>query len=63
MDKFFTISLGDIAVVISILTFLWKVEKWLNTLKVEHEILIQDYLKRHGLKSYDLPTRSRKGGL
>ena len=55
MDRFFSFSLGDIAVVISILTLLWRMEKYITIHQLEHDILIEDYMQRKGLKHF--PTR------
>jgi hypothetical protein len=57
MTHFFTFSLGDVSVVISILVALWKIEKWMSIHQIEHEILVDDYLQRKQLKT--LPTRIR----
>ena len=63
---FFQISLGDVVLVVTLITFLIKgqrwflgVQKWLDVHEIEHEILIQDYLKRNNLRARDLPTRKR----
>lgn len=64
---FFQISLGDVVLVVTIITGLYRgqkwflgIQKWLDIHEVEHELLIRDYLKRNNLRDSDLPTRRRK---
>jgi len=59
MDKFFTISLGDVVVTVSLVTFLWRLEKWATTLIIEHEMLIQDYMERKGIRHLHTRPRSK----
>lgn len=61
-----TFSTGDIAVIVAIIggllrveTYIWQVQKLFAAYGIEHEILIQDYVDRKGIKLYDLPTRTR----
>jgi hypothetical protein len=67
LGDFFQFSLGDVAVVVTLITALWKggkwftgIQKWLDVHEIEHEILIRDYVSRHNITVEDLPTRKRK---
>ena len=54
-----TISLGSLLTVISLLALLMKVGQFHNTLLIEHEILVKDYCDRNGIEKHDLPTRGQ----
>lgn len=67
MDRFFTFSAGDIAVIIAIVGGLYKgqkwfmgLQKWLDIHEIEHEILIREYCTNHRITVNDLPTRKRR---
>jgi hypothetical protein len=54
------ISLPTMLTVIGAVGGAWlRVERRLNRFLVEHEMLVDDYCRRHGSKVRDLPTRSR----
>ncbi len=63
----FTISAGDVAVIIAILGAIFRLEAMRYTLQqqlakyaFEHEMLLGDYCARHNMNLHDLPTRSRR---
>jgi hypothetical protein len=58
----FTITLGNVAVILAILGVGWRVNKFVMMLIFEHELLIQDYCERKGISLGEIPTR-RKGFL
>lgn len=56
----FTISAGDIAVVMAILGAVIRWEHKFSKYMVEHEILIQDYCDRKEMQITELPTRTKR---
>lgn len=69
MDKFFTFSLGDLALIITLLgaayriqRFALGVQKSLDLFAIEHEILLADFCKRNNIRLQDLPTRFNRRG-
>lgn len=60
MGHFFTFSVGDVAVVASLLITYAKVQLWINVHNIEHEMLIAEYLKRNNMQAHELPTRTRR---
>lgn len=56
----FTINIGSLLIVGTLAGGIWRFERLLSWLLVEHEMLIQDYAKRMGMKVSDLPTRVRR---
>jgi len=56
----FSVSLGQIAIFISILGVGWNISRKLSFYQIEHELLIKKYCDDLGLDLTDLPTRTRK---
>lgn len=56
----FTISAGDIGVIIAILGAVIRWEHKFSKYMVEHEILIQDYCDRKEMLITELPTRTKR---
>lgn len=55
----FSVSVGQIAVIITLLGVLWRVERVYNLYSIEHEMLMTDLCDRKGIKLHMLPTRSK----
>lgn len=53
----FTVTLGQVVVLVSFLGILLRIESFFRLLIFEHELLIEDYCERKGKKVSDLPTR------
>lgn len=59
----FSISIGQLAVLVTLLGLIWRVERAYNLYSIEHEILMADYCERKGIDLRRLPTRSKGLGL
>ena len=55
-----TINLGDIVIAASILLAALRVLTAFDSLAMEHEMLIDDYCERKGIKRKELLTRRRR---
>lgn len=59
-----TISLGNLLTLVITLTAVFaaltRIDRQLAKFLIEHEILIGEYCKLHGIKAHDLPTRAGK---
>lgn len=59
----FTITLGNILTALAIVGAIVRFEHFAHKIHVfliEHEILMDDYARRNGIKLRDLPTRVRR---
>lgn len=57
----FTINVQSVINFVLLLIGIWRLEAWGRKLLIEHEILVQDYCDRKGIKLNSLPTRT--GGI
>jgi hypothetical protein len=57
-----TISLGQIAVIVTLVGVAVGAVRRMDWYMVEHEILMQDYCERRRVKVKDLPTRQKLWG-
>jgi hypothetical protein len=59
LSKIASIIIGSAPGVGTVIFFLLRVYRKLDVFLVEHEILMSEYARNHGIKIEDLPTRSR----
>jgi hypothetical protein len=55
----FSISLGNIMVVVSIMTMTWVLNRKLTIFMLEHEVFAHDYAYRAGIKRSEILVHSR----
>jgi hypothetical protein len=59
----FSISAGQIGLLLTLITLIWRIEVFSSWLLFEHELLIIWYCKEHNIDPKDLITRKMKKGL
>jgi len=59
----FTISLGQVVVIITLLGFFLRMDSFIRMILLEHDLLIEDYCERKGKKISELPTRRMRLGM
>jgi len=55
----FQVTLGNLLTVAALLGFAWRLERFINLMLVEHDMMMVDYAKQHGFDLDTLPTRRR----
>lgn len=55
----FTVTIGQLAVFVTLVGAIWRFNRLLTLFAIEHEILVEDYIerKRKDNPSYGFPTR------
>ena len=56
----FTITIGDILMVASVVIWAIRIDRLLTKLLIEHDTLLLDYCGRSGIDITDLPTRIKR---
>jgi hypothetical protein len=59
----FTISLGQIGMLIGFVALIWRIEVFSAWLMLEHEMLIEWYCQQHNVRPNDLMSRKLRRGI
>ena len=59
-ERIAEIAIGSLPIGLTILLWLFHIDRQLTLFIVEHHMLLTDYCKRMGLKMEELPTRVRR---
>ena len=56
----FTISLGQIATIATLIGIGWRLDRQMLKYLFEHEMLMQDYCERNNIELHTIPTRIKR---